>query len=39
VRAEALEQLPAGTRVLWQVTARLPDGQRVESETFFAVVE
>lgn len=39
VRAEALEQLPSGTRVLWQVTAHLPDGQPVESETFFAVVE
>jgi hypothetical protein len=39
VRAEALEQLPAGTRVLWQVTAHLPDGQRIESETFFAVIE
>jgi hypothetical protein len=39
VPEEALAELASGSRVLWQVTAILPDAQRVESETFFAVVE
>jgi len=39
VPEEALAGLPSGSRVLWQVTARQPDGQRVESETFFTVVD
>jgi hypothetical protein len=39
VPEEALAELASGERVLWQVTAILPDAQRVESDTFFAVVE
>ncbi len=39
VPGEALAEVESGSRILWQVTALLPDGQRVESETFFAVVE
>jgi hypothetical protein len=39
VREKALAQLPPGTRILWQVTAHPPDGQPVESETFFALVD
>jgi hypothetical protein len=39
VDAESLEGLPAGSRVLWQVTARLPDGRTVESEAYAAEVE
>ena len=34
----ALDHVPPGSRVLWQVSARLPDGRRVESPTFLAVV-
>lgn len=29
----------SGSRVLWQVTARLPDGRRIESKTFFVRIE
>jgi hypothetical protein len=39
VPPEALAALPSGSTVLWQVTARLRDGRRVESESFFARVE
>jgi hypothetical protein len=39
VPEEALAELASGSRLLWQVTAILPDAQRVESETFFAVVD
>lgn len=39
VREKALAQLPPGTRILWQVTAHPPDGQPVESETFFTLVD
>ncbi len=39
VPAVVLEDIPSGSRTLWQVTARLPDGRTVESETFFATVE
>jgi hypothetical protein len=38
VPAEALDPLPDGARVAWQVTAHLPDGGRVESESFFSVI-
>jgi hypothetical protein len=39
VPQEALEDLPAGAKVLWQVTARLPDGRTTVSETFITRVE
>jgi hypothetical protein len=39
VPAEALEGVPSGSRILWQVTARLPDGRRLESETFITGVD
>jgi hypothetical protein len=39
VPAESLEGLAPGSRVLWQVLARLPDGRTVESEAFTARVE
>jgi hypothetical protein len=39
VAPEALADLPSGSTVLWQVTARLRDGRLVESESFFARVE
>ncbi len=32
--AEELGKVPAGTRLIWRVTARLPDGTRVQSPTF-----
>ncbi|MEM8930786.1 MAG: zf-HC2 domain-containing protein [Acidobacteriota bacterium] len=34
VPAEALESIEAGARLFWQVTADLPDGRRIVSETF-----
>jgi hypothetical protein len=34
VAAGALAALPAGTRLLWQVEADLPDGSRLPSRTF-----
>lgn len=34
VAADALAALPAGTRLLWQVEADLPDGSRLPSRTF-----
>jgi len=39
VPVEVLETIPSGARILWQVTARLPDGQRIESQTFLTEVE
>lgn len=39
VSAESLEELAAGSPVLWQVTAHLPDGRTVESEAYTAEVE
>jgi hypothetical protein len=38
VPAERLAQLPAGSRVLWQVEATLPSGDSVSSQTFAARV-
>lgn len=35
---ESLADIPDGTRLLWQVEARLPDGRTVASATFFAEV-
>lgn len=39
VPVEILDAVPSGAPVLWQVTARLPDGRRIESETFLTEVE
>jgi hypothetical protein len=39
VSADSLDGVEPGSRVLWQVTARLPDGRRVESKTFFVRLE
>jgi hypothetical protein len=39
VSEEHLAGLETGARVLWQVTAYLPDGRRIESKTFFVRVE
>jgi hypothetical protein len=36
---EALGSIESGSRVFWQVTARLPDGRRIESKTFFVRIE
>jgi hypothetical protein len=36
---EALDALPAGTRLVWQVETILPDGRRLPSLTFFARLE
>ena len=38
VPADALAPVPSGVRVLWQVEARLPGGERVASETFTTAV-
>ena len=35
----ALVELPSGARVFWQVTAHLPDGRRVDSASFLALIE
>jgi hypothetical protein len=35
----ALEELASGARIFWQVSARLPDGQRVDSTTFISTIE
>lgn len=39
VPQEILEDVASGDRILWHVTARLPDGRRVESDTFIAEIE
>lgn len=39
VPRDALDPLPPGTRLLWQVTADLPDGRRLTSETFTFLLE
>ena len=39
VPEENLGAVESGSRVLWQVTAYLPDGRRIESKTFFVRVE
>jgi hypothetical protein len=39
VPSEALEGLPAGSVILWQITARLPDGRTVESAAHTSVIE
>jgi hypothetical protein len=37
--AAALRDLKSGTQLLWQVEAHFPDGGRVTSDTFIAVLE
>jgi len=39
VSATALEELPPGSRIFWQVSARLPDGHRVDSASFISRIE
>jgi hypothetical protein len=39
VPAESLESVERGSVVYWQVTARLPDRRRVESDTFITQIE
>ncbi len=39
VPEEALAALPAGARLFWQVTAHIPDGRRLDSDSFLVVVE
>jgi hypothetical protein len=39
VPASALEDLPDGARIFWQVSARLPDGRKVDSTTFISTIE
>jgi hypothetical protein len=34
-----LRAIASGSRVLWQVTARLPSGAEVRSETFVSVIQ
>jgi hypothetical protein len=38
VPAERLSELPSGSKVFWQVEARLGDGSVVQSGTFIAEV-
>ena len=39
VPGETLAEIEPGSRLLWQVTAYLPDGRRIESKTFFVRIE
>jgi hypothetical protein len=39
VPPSALSEFPSGARIFWQVTAHLPDGRRIDSDSFLAVVE
>jgi hypothetical protein len=39
VPPEALEALPDGALIYWQVTAHLPDGRGIDSDSFLAVIE
>jgi len=39
VPEEALLDLPPGSRIVWQVTARLPDGTTVDSTSFISRIE
>lgn len=39
VSEESLDGIAAGASIFWQVSAALPDGRRVDSETFVTVVE
>lgn len=39
VPAAALDAVASGSRVFWQVNARLPDGRQMESDAFIVLVE
>lgn len=39
VESPALRAIAPGSRILWQVTARLPSGAEVRSETFVSVIQ
>ena len=39
VPEDALRELPAGASIVWQVTARLPDGTTADSTSFISRVE
>ena len=39
VPAAVLEKMRSGEQLLWQVEVRLPDGQRIESETYVVTLE
>jgi len=39
VSATALDAVEPGSRVFWQVSARLPDGRHMESDAFIVLVE
>jgi hypothetical protein len=39
VPEDALAALPAGEPLFWQVTAHLPDGRRLDSDSFLVIVE
>ena len=39
VPPEAMETLPDGARIFWQVTAHLPDGRWLDSDSFLAIIE
>jgi hypothetical protein len=39
VPQEVLGDVASGERILWHVTARLPDGRLIESDTFVAVID
>jgi hypothetical protein len=38
VPESALDGVDPGSRLMWQVTALLPDGRRIQSRTFFVIV-
>jgi hypothetical protein len=39
VPAAVLEKVPPGEQLLWQVEVRLPDGQRISSETYVVTLD
>jgi hypothetical protein len=39
VPEETLAELPTGARLFWQVTAHVPDGRRIDSDSFLVIVE
>jgi hypothetical protein len=39
VPLEALQALPDDARIFWQVTAHSPDGRRIDSDSFLALID
>ena len=39
VPAAVLEKMPSGEQLLWQVEVRLPDGQRIASQTYVVTID